>query len=93
MHGHRTVPVWGWRCVSALRPPMAARWNLKAKLAKAPLFAWPCKGGSTMNRYPGAALGCAVCAVALAIAAVLPYRAMAVQDAARLSAVHPFAQR
>ena len=42
-----------------------------------------------MNRYPGAALGCAVCAVALAIAAVLPYRAMAVQDAARLSAVHP----
>ena len=42
-----------------------------------------------MNRYLSAALGCAVCAVALAAAAVLPYRAMAAQDAARLAAVHP----
>ena len=42
-----------------------------------------------MNRYLGAALGWAVCALALAAAAVLPYRAMAAQDAARLAAVHP----
>ena len=39
-----------------------------------------------MNRYLGAALGWAVCALALAAAAVLPYRAMAAQDAARLAA-------
>lgn len=37
-----------------------------------------------MNRYLGAALGWAVCALALAAAAVLPYRAMAAQDAAAL---------
>lgn len=42
-----------------------------------------------MKKWLFPALGCLACALALAAAAVLPYRAMAAQDAARLAAVHP----
>ena len=42
-----------------------------------------------MKKWLFPALGCLACALVLAAAAVLPYRAMAAQDAARLSAVHP----
>ena len=42
-----------------------------------------------MKKHLLSALGCLACVLALAAAAVLPYRAMLAQDAARLSSPHP----
>ena len=41
-----------------------------------------------MKKWLFPVLGCLACALVLAAAAVLPYRAMLAQDAARLSAPH-----
>ena len=42
-----------------------------------------------MKKHLLSALGYLACVLALAAAAVLPYRAMLAQDAARLSSPHP----